>query len=1127
MKNRASTPSLEELLAHSGWVRALARNLVADGSAADDVEQQVWLTALEKPPKHARNLKAWLSSVVRSVVGQRHRDVERRQRYDRRMRANAGESAPHPAHNRADFDAARGDGSIASSPPPDAIASRMETFQALAALVSELEEPYGSAVYLRYFEDLSVAEVGQRLGVPTNTAQTRLHRGVEKLRTRMKARFGLDWKQRCVIFLAPLNAVPVPVATVTLLAMSAKTKWAVAAAVLLAIPLFQVFLADPATDDTSMVEEAAVPAVVENSNEGGGGDLAEASPVAEQRTESEVAPEASPSGSASHQLTVLHAGSLQPAAHVEVLYFDRGKGRDKEFSQAKFRQRSGVEGALDQLADRYQTDANGHVELPPRTSYTWVAARTEEQYAQLYMLEDLASASYEEIELLLQPRLDIEVEVVDELGKPVADIPVVYQTQYAPGHGNNMDKALTDENGVATLANMQVRFQDANTNNQHLIAVDLPLNQKLQHLFDLNHPPTERLHFQLPATTQVEVRPINADGTALRDGAPVRLHTDFIETPSGKKSSVFKMSSGQDASLAYVKDGVALFPYVGQNLAVVAGARFQGAGLLTAAGRTGSDPNFALRIDIRSGVDAVTYQTQLVRPDGSPVGNATIDMDVMLQLEDALAMPGISRKQYGERRATKAEGWLTFSQENHRSFILLTHTSKQPGLVEWGFLHVSEPVQMPVPSGDPTARRIELKPVVMGEELIVSGTVKNSAGQALPNAYVELRLPWVPAIHGNPAQEWEFIYLQTRADEAGQFTIRGTLNDPSGLLGWSAHHKPDATNTLQLTLAPNPDAGAGEHQVFEFESGKANQIFQLQSSAALSGRIQLDPGITPRDLTLRLHFTPAESSDTQILFEQIDATSGKYRFAGLKPGSAELRLYTAMTHELVASSQPFDIPAKGDVTPAEWRSLDLRGHLHPHTVNATAADGTPIEEINISYQHDQSIWSANRRTPVHFITTQPQTLIRISAQGHQSSPLLVVGRTHTESLFQAIPLQVHLPKTTTLPANTQWQIMARQPQSIQQLATWTPEAAARIHPGQNTTTLQLPAAGSWQIALVYCGQGTGPIDPYAPRALANLTTNQSTHEIQISPTQQNQSITLPLTDDAIQKITAHLSDKNQ
>ncbi len=149
MKNQASTPSLEELLAHSGWVRALARSLVADGSSADDVEQQVWLTAMERPPRHSRNLKAWLSSVVRSVVGQGHRERERRQRYDRRMQADATTSA-----------SAGAGATVGGAQPPDAIASRMETFQALAALVSELEEPYGSAVYLRYFEDLQVAEIG-------------------------------------------------------------------------------------------------------------------------------------------------------------------------------------------------------------------------------------------------------------------------------------------------------------------------------------------------------------------------------------------------------------------------------------------------------------------------------------------------------------------------------------------------------------------------------------------------------------------------------------------------------------------------------------------------------------------------------------------------------------------------------------------------------------------------------------------------------------------------------------------------------------------------------------------------------------------------------------------------------
>jgi RNA polymerase sigma-70 factor (ECF subfamily) len=55
----------------------------------------------------------------------------------------------------------------------------------LVAALLALEEPYRAALLLRYFEDLSVPEVALRLGVPLETARTRLRRGLARLRERL------------------------------------------------------------------------------------------------------------------------------------------------------------------------------------------------------------------------------------------------------------------------------------------------------------------------------------------------------------------------------------------------------------------------------------------------------------------------------------------------------------------------------------------------------------------------------------------------------------------------------------------------------------------------------------------------------------------------------------------------------------------------------------------------------------------------------------------------------------------------------------------------------------------------------------------------------------------------------
>ena len=1101
------------MLAHSGWVRALARSLVADGSAADDVEQQVWLTALEKPPRHGRNLKAWLSSVVRSVVGQRHRETERQRRYDRKLQSNT--SAPSAGR------AGSGGGTVQ---PPDAVAERMETFQALAALVSELEEPYGSAVYLRYFEDLSVADVGQRLGVPTNTAQTRLHRGVEKLRARMKSRFGLDWKQRCVIFLTPLPAASVPVTTVTAIAMSTKAKWSLAAAVLLAIPMYQILQTDPLEDDSGSVAEATVTEVETTPDSTAMASVAESATAERSLVETAAAP----TSANGHLVTVLHAGSLQPAGDVEVLYFDRGKGDDDSFSQALFKNNLGIEGALDLHAQRFQTNHLGQVQLPPRTSYAWVAARTQEKYGELYLLDDLGDNQFEQVEILLQKRVDIEVEVLDHLGHPAADVAVVYQKQHTPGHANNLKKAFTDEDGVAVLRNMQVRLQGGNPSFTHLIAVDLPLHDKLQQSFELGKPPLQRIRFQLPPTVPVEVRVQYADGSSVRDGSPVYLHTDYFEQINGFKSSpgTYSMANSQDSTLAYIRDGVARYPRVGQNLILIAGARFSGTGMQTAMGRSGSDPNSALEITIKNGVDTVVYHAKLQRPDGSTIANASVHLDVMLRLEDALAAPGATRAQYGMRTSTDADGVLSFSQENHRSFMMISHRPDEPGMVEWGFVHIPEPLRAPASSGSKLVNKSQvLSPILMGEELILSGIVLDHNEQALEGAEVELRLPWVPSIHGNPAREYEFLYLNTITDQDGRFQIRGTLQDPSGYLGWTVKNDGFVSGKeggMQLSISPSRAADPDEMRVFAFEVGKADQKFVLQSSAVVEGRIQLDPGVNPRHLRLSLkHMLEGEEGPINR-FNRIDGVDGKFRFAGLEAGSGQLEITTWLTGEVVAQSQPFAIRKGQDCTPEDWKALDLRGHLFPHTVRAVDSTGKQIEELRIAYQRNEKIFLASRSAPAHFLSTSPQAMVRISARGFLDSPLILIGSDHTETMTAAIAVEVRLPKGVQLPANTQWQIQARQLNPTMQLETWSSSGASRIRAGQESVQLMVPATGEWHIGLSYHGLGDGPIDPNAPVVMPQLSTGQSTHVIEVAPG-QNAVVELPLEQKSIDQLIQVLS----
>src|SRR6185436_14680515 len=62
-----------ELLAHSSWVRRLARSLVASEADAEELVQETWVAALRRPPTEGSPARPWIARVVRNLAARRWR----------------------------------------------------------------------------------------------------------------------------------------------------------------------------------------------------------------------------------------------------------------------------------------------------------------------------------------------------------------------------------------------------------------------------------------------------------------------------------------------------------------------------------------------------------------------------------------------------------------------------------------------------------------------------------------------------------------------------------------------------------------------------------------------------------------------------------------------------------------------------------------------------------------------------------------------------------------------------------------------------------------------------------------------------------------------------------------------
>jgi len=150
------------LEAEAPWVRRLAQALARDVHSAEDLAQKTLLAALERRPGAHISLRGWLTVTLRHVWLRGRRDEARR-------------------HEREDAWS-----SDAQRPSEQELLARAALHRDLMEAVLGLPDPYRTAILLRYLDEIPPREIAARQGVPVRTIATRLQRGLQLLRARLK-----------------------------------------------------------------------------------------------------------------------------------------------------------------------------------------------------------------------------------------------------------------------------------------------------------------------------------------------------------------------------------------------------------------------------------------------------------------------------------------------------------------------------------------------------------------------------------------------------------------------------------------------------------------------------------------------------------------------------------------------------------------------------------------------------------------------------------------------------------------------------------------------------------------------------------------------------------------------------
>jgi RNA polymerase sigma-70 factor (ECF subfamily) len=149
-------------------VFALLSRVMGPGPHVDDAAQETFLRALRALPAFDPAGPARVSTWLLTIATRLAVDERRRKRFP-----------------TAELRAADAVGAVAAGPTPESEHARRELGAAIARAAEELSDDMRAAFVLADVHGLTMTEIAEALGIPENTAKTRVHRARQHMRERL------------------------------------------------------------------------------------------------------------------------------------------------------------------------------------------------------------------------------------------------------------------------------------------------------------------------------------------------------------------------------------------------------------------------------------------------------------------------------------------------------------------------------------------------------------------------------------------------------------------------------------------------------------------------------------------------------------------------------------------------------------------------------------------------------------------------------------------------------------------------------------------------------------------------------------------------------------------------------
>ena len=173
------------ILENQDWLHRFVYSIVHDNFLAEDIVQSTFEHALQptETSKPHGEVRTWLGGIARNLSFQAMRSDRRRKSREEKVAIPEGAVLKYSSE-------------IA------------EIFQIASQAVLDLPEAERIAIFLRHLNGWKPKEIAAELEVPVTETYRTLERGTDKVRDRLKTRYGADWKNSCLLALGLPRLVP-------------------------------------------------------------------------------------------------------------------------------------------------------------------------------------------------------------------------------------------------------------------------------------------------------------------------------------------------------------------------------------------------------------------------------------------------------------------------------------------------------------------------------------------------------------------------------------------------------------------------------------------------------------------------------------------------------------------------------------------------------------------------------------------------------------------------------------------------------------------------------------------------------------------------------------------------------